>query len=113
MFFGLLRYSSLPIRYMPEDVLYSRGITVGFRRIHHSHEEQQPLIPREAVLVHCRSMTAIVLSSSAYEYYSNWVLAAQYAHLDLELLSMHNTSSFTGLLPKLWGLQPTNTSQQS
>ncbi|CAE7777872.1 hypothetical protein AK812_SmicGene16720 [Symbiodinium microadriaticum] len=109
----LPQYSSLPIRYMPEDVLYSRGITVGFRRIHHSHEEQQPLIPREAVLVHCRSMTAIVLSSSAYEYYSNWVLAAQYAHLDLELLSMHNTSSFTGLLPKLWGLQPTNTSQQS
>ena len=51
-------------------------------------------------------LSVMIFSSSAQEFYRNGPLAAQHAHLDLELIHMRNASSFTGLLPEAWGLQP-------
>ena len=51
-------------------------------------------------------LSVLILSSSAQEFYRNGPLAAQHAHLDLEVIHMRNESNFTGLLPELWGLQP-------
>ncbi len=37
-----------------------------------------------------------------------------YAHLDVQLFDMDNPSSFTGLLPEIWGVNNrTSTSQQA
>ena len=62
--------------------------------------------PREAVVVYGQFVHLIITSSSAFEYYMNGPLAAQHAHLDIDFLYMKNESSFSGLLPEVWGLRP-------
>ena len=62
--------------------------------------------PREAVVVYGQFVHLIITSSSAFEYYMNGLLATQHAHLHIDFLYMKNESSFSGLLPEVWGLRP-------
>ena len=106
------QYSWERIQQIPGDILHHYGLTLAFSRVRYSYGfTKQPRVPREAVVVQARSMSIVIMSSSAYEYYNDWVLAAHHAHLDLEILHMKNLSSFTGLLPELWAV-PTQFTQK-
>lgn len=63
----------------------------------------------EGVYIACKSMKLAVTSSSALEFYwddKDDHRALKYAHLDIQFLDMQNASSWTGLLPEVWGLVP-------
>ena len=98
-----------PLPWIPRPCHYihSSGLTISChqgRYLGTSKSSNAP--PREAVMVVGRWVSLLITSSSAFEYYMNGPLAAQHAHLDLDFVDMKNESSFTGLLPEVWGLQP-------
>merc|ERR1711964_276406 len=73
------------------------------------HTMDQSAPSREGVLITSASLKILVASTPAFEYYwedRNDDRALQYAHLDFDLLDMQELSSFTGLLPEVWGLVP-------
>jgi len=62
---------------------------------------------REGVMIMSDSVKIMIVSTSALEYYyldADDQRAMKYAHLDIEIIDMVNESSFTGMLPEVWGI---------
>jgi len=98
-----LNHKIMPFYHPHQDV----GIDLVKLRDYH---ETQPSAPRrEGLLITGASLKMFISSSSAKEYYFNDIddhRALKYAHLDIEFLDTKKTSSWTGLLPEIWGIKP-------
>jgi len=86
-----------------------KGVGIDLMKISDYHEVQPSLPRREGLLITGASLSMFISSSSAREYYWTDIddhRAWKYAHLDIEFLDTKNTSSWTGLLPEIWGIKP-------
>lgn len=91
---------------------HPKNIIFDLVRIQHTEGMDASKPRREGVIITCESVKIMIVSTSAWEYYwedSNDTRALKHSHLDFELLDMQNPSSFTGLLPEIWGLAPRDT----
>jgi hypothetical protein len=74
-----------------------------------SQDHRMEGVPRrEALIITSASMRMAIMSAAAFEFYYNdeadyrgW----KYAHLDIEFLELKNVSSWSGLLPEIWGIK--------
>jgi hypothetical protein len=60
--------------------------------------------PREFVIVSGKFGIAVIISSSAKEFYGNSASAYEHTHLDVDFFELSNVSQMNGLLPDLWGI---------
>ncbi|CAE7394750.1 unnamed protein product [Symbiodinium sp. CCMP2592] len=98
--------SSQPLQKLPHNMYHVRSIDFTCKQI--LQISRSPAPPREVVAIESKFLSMLVFSSSAMEHYNSSVLAAQHAHLDCWFVKMKNESSFTGLLPHVWGINPEN-----
>mmetsp|Transcript_105195 Transcript_105195/g.307512 ORF Transcript_105195/g.307512 Transcript_105195/m.307512 type:complete len:816 (-) Transcript_105195:21-2468(-) len=95
-----------PLAVMPpanEYYIHWHGLRVAFGRARGALTDAPR---RELAMVVSQFASVYIASSSANEYYEHPYLAYKYAHLDFIVGQMRNASTFTGLLPELWGLAP-------
>lgn len=88
---------------------HPEGITFMLVRLEHGSGMDREAPRREGVLITSNSVKILILSTSALEFYwddADEHRALKYAHLDFEVFDMRGASSWTGLLPKVWGIVP-------
>eukprot|EP00930_Biecheleria_cincta_P039690 TRINITY_DN27262_c0_g2_i1.p1 TRINITY_DN27262_c0_g2~~TRINITY_DN27262_c0_g2_i1.p1 ORF type:complete len:1548 (+),score=197.19 TRINITY_DN27262_c0_g2_i1:171-4814(+) len=96
------------------------GLHVRFRKMerHWKNGVQFPTIgqaSRECMDVAGEVIHFYICSAPANEYLGAWqrYLSIQYAHLDIAVLEVTNSSAVEGLFPELWGMRPLSASSKS
>lgn len=96
------------------------GLHVRFRKMerHWKNGVQFPTIgqaSRECIDVAGEVIHFYICSAPANEYTGGWqrYLSIQYAHLDIAVLEVTNSSAVEGLFPELWGMKPVSASTKA
>jgi len=87
--------------------VYPGNVTIDLLRLLDHSAASESTLQREGVLISSKSIVLCISSASALEYYwgdENKYRSLKYAHLDLEVLYAKDVTSWTGLLPEVWGV---------
>jgi len=94
-----------------QGMIHAEGAKLDIFRVNNLEHMNQSAPRREGVIIQTESVTLMILSASALEYYyddADDKRALQYSHLDFDVRDIQDISSVSGLLPEIWGIVPTS-----